>query len=252
MTAAVAAVVVALLAVTVVFSADGLPAVDASSARATRWFVHRPSGTVVLADGYAGRAVASTDTEAQGTDMSVAESAAGAYLLNDSTAEVRSLETADFSLGAPINLAALGDGRAIAAVGPAGLTVVNPVDDEATVLSTSGEASTIEFTTGDASDDNILIAPDGVIWSIDGALLRRQTASSSTATARTCVWATARGCRWSATSRSSSTRATAGRGSETARGSGSTQTSTRASSWCSTPVRPPTADGSVPTTNSGA
>ena len=56
--AAAVAVVVALVGVVVLFSGDGLPAVNASASGATRWFVHRPSGYVVLVDGYGGRALA--------------------------------------------------------------------------------------------------------------------------------------------------------------------------------------------------
>ena len=63
--AAIIAVVVGLFAVTVVLSSDGLPAVDASSSRALHWFVHRPSGKVVLVDGYGGRAIASIDAEVE-------------------------------------------------------------------------------------------------------------------------------------------------------------------------------------------
>ena len=42
--AAAVAVVVALVGVVVLFSSDGLPAVNAAASGATRWFVHRPSG----------------------------------------------------------------------------------------------------------------------------------------------------------------------------------------------------------------
>ena len=147
-TAAIAAVVVALLAVTVVFGSDGLPAVDASSARATRWFVHRPSGTVVLVDGYAGRAIASLDSETDGADIDVAESGAGAYLLNDSTAEVRPIETADLRFGASVNLAALGSGRSLSSVGPGGLTVLDPVAGVASALPLADEALRFEVELG--------------------------------------------------------------------------------------------------------
>ena len=55
--AAIAATLIAVFAVIVVVRSEGLQAVDASSARATSWFVHRPSGRVVLVDGYGGRAL---------------------------------------------------------------------------------------------------------------------------------------------------------------------------------------------------
>jgi len=49
--AAAVAAAFCLVALVVVFRSDGLPAVDAASSRATRWFVHQPSGKVILADG---------------------------------------------------------------------------------------------------------------------------------------------------------------------------------------------------------
>ena len=87
----------------------------------------------------------------EGQDISVAEAAAGAYLLNDSTAEVRPIETAELEFGASIGLAALGSGRAISAVGPAGLTVVNPVSQQATVLPLAGEPLTFDVDLGDVA-----------------------------------------------------------------------------------------------------
>ncbi len=173
---AVAAAVLGVLAVTVVFNSDGLPAVDASTSRATRWFVHRPTGTVVLADGYGGRALASIDAGAGGAQISIAEGGSGAYLLNDSTAEVRPIETADLRFGASIGLAALGGGQAISAVGPGGLTVVNPLDGKASALPVVGAPLSFDVAIG----DNTVVAPDGVTWTVDGATLRRITSNSST------------------------------------------------------------------------
>jgi hypothetical protein len=179
--AAMIAVVVGLFAVTVVLNSDGLSAVDATSSRATRWFVHRPSGSVVLVDGYGGRAIARIDAESQGEDISVAEAAAGAYLLNDSTAEVRPIETAELEFGASIGLAALGSGRAISAVGPGGLTVVNPVSEQSTVLPLADDQLTFDVELGESPEAaDTVIAPDGVIWTIDGSVLRRQTSAAST------------------------------------------------------------------------
>ena len=97
--AAAVAVVVALVGVVVLFSSDGLPAVNASASPATRWFVHRPTGYVVLVDGYGGRALARMDAESDGDQISVTEGGAVAYLLNDTSAEVTPIETADLQFG---------------------------------------------------------------------------------------------------------------------------------------------------------
>ena len=173
--AAAVAVVVALVGVVVLFSSDGLPAVNAASSGATRWFVHRPSGTVVLVDGYGGRALARIDAGSSGEQLSVAEGAAGAYLLNDTTAEVKPIETADLRFGPPVGLTALGSGRAVSEVGSSGLTVVNPVDGQASALPLVGDA--LNFVVDLASPP--VVAPDGVVWTIDGAVLRRTNSTTS-------------------------------------------------------------------------
>ena len=156
---------------------DGLPAVDAASARATGWFVHQPTGRVVLVDGYGGRALASLDTGFPGEQLSVAEGGLGAYLLNDTTAEARVIDSVDLRLGTPFGLSALGAGSALAGVGRAGLVVVNPGDGEANVVPADGEPISFGVEAGDATR----VAPDGAIWSlVDGDLVR--TTSSATQT----------------------------------------------------------------------
>ena len=128
--AAVVAVGLALAGLVTVLRSDGLPAVNAASSRATRWVVHEPTGRVVLVDGFGGRALASLDLSAAGDELFVAEGPGGIYVLDDSTAEVRTIDGADLRLGAPTALAALGDGVAVARSGPSGLTVANPATGE--------------------------------------------------------------------------------------------------------------------------
>ena len=173
--AAAVAVVVALVGVVVLFSSDGLPAVNAASSGATRWFVHRPTGSVVLVDGYGARAVARINTTSSGEQISVAEGGALAYLVNDTTAEVRPIETADLKIGAPVGLAVLGDGQAVSQVGPTGLTVVNPVEGRASALPLVGEP--LKFDVDVTSPP--VIGPDGVVWTIDGSVLRRTNSSTT-------------------------------------------------------------------------
>jgi large repetitive protein len=167
--AALAATLLTLFAVIVVVRSDGLPAVDAASARATAWFVHQPTGRVVLVDGYGGRALASLDAGTRGEQISVAEGRPGAFVLNDTTAEARAIDSVELRLGTPFGLSALGAGRAISGVGQAGLVVVNPDDDEANVVPADGERITFAVRGGTTTQ----IAPDGSIWSlVDGDLVR--------------------------------------------------------------------------------
>ncbi len=173
--AAMAATLMVLFAVIVVVRSDGLPAVDAASARATGWFVHQPTGRVVLVDGYGGRALASLDAGAQGEELSVAEGRPGAFLLNDTTAEARAIDSVDLRLGTPFGLSALGAGRALSGVGQAGLVVVNPDDDEANVVPAEGEPISFGVRSGTVTQ----VAPDGSIWSLVAGDLIRTTSSAT-------------------------------------------------------------------------
>ncbi len=173
--AAIAATLLTLFAVMVVVRSDGLPAVDAATARATGWFVHQPTGRVVLVDGYGGRALASLDAGTSGEQLSVAEGRPGAFVLNDSTAEARAIDSVELRLGTPFGLSALGAGRALSGVGQAGLVVVNPDEDEANVVPADAEPVTFTVQTGTATQ----VAPDGSIWSlVDGDLVRTTSASA--------------------------------------------------------------------------
>ena len=169
---AIAAVVVTLLvlaAAIVVVRSDGLPAVDAASARATAWFVHQPTGRVVLVDGYGGRALASLDTGTSGEKLAVAEGGPGAFVLNDTTGDARGIDSVELRLGTPFGLSALGAGRALSGVGQAGLVVVNPGDNEANVVPAEGEPISFAVQGGTTTQ----VAPDGSIWSlVDGDLVR--------------------------------------------------------------------------------
>jgi Bacterial Ig domain len=176
--AATAATLLALFAVIVVVRSDGLPAVDAASARATGWFVHQPTGRVVLVDGYGGRALASLDTGAQGDELTVVEGGAGVYLLNDVTAEAQAIDSVELRLGTPFGLTALGGGRARAGVGQAGLVVVNPDENEANVVPADGEQIGFPVEAGTATQ----IAPDGSIWSLAEGDLHRTTSSTTQTT----------------------------------------------------------------------
>ncbi len=173
--AAIAATLLTLFAVIVVVRSDGLPAVDAASSRATAWFVHQPTGRVVLVDGYGGRALASLDAATPGEQLSVAEGGPGAFLLNDTTAEARAIDSVELRLGTPFGLSALGAGRALSGVGQAGLVVVNPEGGNANVVPAEGEPISFPVEAGTVTR----VAPDGSIWSlVDGDLVR----TTSTAT----------------------------------------------------------------------
>ena len=172
---AITATLLVMFATIVVVRSDGLPAVDAASARATAWFVHQPTGRVVLVDGYGGRALASIDVGSSGEQLSVVEGGPGAFVLNDTTAEARAIDSVELRIGTPFGLPALGAGRALSGVGQAGLVVVNPDSDEATVVPAEGEPISFAVQGGSATQ----VAPDGSIWSLVGGDLVRTTSSAT-------------------------------------------------------------------------
>jgi hypothetical protein len=167
--AALVATLVALGAVFVVLRSDGFAAVDAASARATSWFVHQPTGRIVLVDGYGGRALASIDAAAPGERISVADGGLVSYVLNDTTAEAVPVDSAELRLGTPFGLSALGSGRARSSMGQAGLVVVDTAEGDANLVSAEGEPLSFEVAAG----ADHAIAPDGSVWSIvDGDVVR--------------------------------------------------------------------------------
>ncbi|WP_148288552.1 Ig-like domain-containing protein, partial [Ilumatobacter nonamiensis] len=175
---------VALTGLIVVLRSDGLPAIDAAASRATRWVAHSPSGRVVLVDGFGGRALASLEAGATGDDMLVADGRAESYVLDDTTAEVRLIDSADLRLGAPRALGVLGSGSAVAQAGSSGLLVADPTVGEATLLPTNDEPVDFDFaadtTPGVDNSTTFALAPDGSIWSIAEGSLRRTTSAATT------------------------------------------------------------------------
>ena len=128
---------------------------------------------MVLADGYGGRALARLDAAADGSPLAVAEGAGGAYLLDGSSAEARLIDSAALRLGPGVAVAPLAEPDAVAGVGRDGLVVVAPATSEAALLALSGETIPFEV---DASAQ-VIVAPDGAVWSIDGRRLVRTTST---------------------------------------------------------------------------
>ncbi|NQY56258.1 MAG: tandem-95 repeat protein [Ilumatobacteraceae bacterium] len=173
--AALLAVVAALGAVVVIVRSDGMESVDAATARATRWFVHQPTGRVVLIDGYGGRPLASLDTEASGEPLTIAQGAAGAFVINDATAETRAIDPVELRLGSPLSLPTLGRGDSLSGVGQVGLVVVDPLSDTGSVVPADGETIGFDVVAGAAA----VVAPDGGVWSVVDGGLRRTTSTST-------------------------------------------------------------------------
>jgi hypothetical protein len=175
--AVLAVTALAAIGAVVVVRSDGFPATDASAARATRWFVHRATGRVVLADGYAGTGLARLDFARAGAPVTVADGGEAAFVLDPTTGEARAIDTADLELGSPSPVGPLAGTDPVAGVGPDGLVVVDPQTSQASVLSPAGEELPFPVTAGEQT----VVAPDGDVWSIDGTQLVRTSPSGSSA-----------------------------------------------------------------------
>ena len=195
----VVAMALVLAGLVLVLRADGLPAVDAASSRATRWVVHEGSGRVVLVDGFGGRPLASLDLDAQGNDVFVAEAAGAAYVLDDTAAEIRPIDSAELRLGPRQLIPSLGDGVAVARAGSSGLLVANPRTGDATWLPTNSEAVDLPFEADKTRQEptrprRSRSRPDGSVWSlVDGDLER---ATPRRARRRNASAQPMRPCRW--------------------------------------------------------
>jgi len=165
-----------------VFRADGIPAVDASSSQATRWFVHQPTNRVVLVDGFGGRALASLDAGGGGDRLFTAEGPTQAFLLDDTLGDIRPIDSAELRLGPSQPSAPLGNGTAIARVTAAGLVVADPDNGVAVLIPQGGEPVPLDIPTTSTSvsaGEQAVIAADGsILQVVDDTLVRTSSQGS--------------------------------------------------------------------------
>ena len=128
-----ATVAVALIGTIVAIRGNGFSAVDATVPRATRWFVHQPSKRVVLADGFAGKALAALNPE---TDerLSLVQSPTGVSLLEPDVGVARSIDAAQLRIGPRTTLGLIDRPGTVVGVGQPGLIAVEPGDRDAVRL----------------------------------------------------------------------------------------------------------------------
>lgn len=171
-----AALAVVLGVAVVVFRADGFDAVDATVPRATRWFVHQPTGQIVLVDGFAGRALARLETTTDGRALELAQSAGGAALIDRSAGTTRSVDSSNLRLGPPQSFGLVAEPTTLVGVGQSGLVAVDRATAQAVVVPTGGEA--VPFELGAAGAGELTrIAPDGSIWTLAAGRLLRVTST---------------------------------------------------------------------------
>lgn len=170
----VVAVAVAVAGVVVVVRADGFAAVDATVPRATRWFLHEPTGRAVLVDGFAGKSLARIEASEDGDVLQLVQSASGVALVDRSNATIRAIDAAQMRLGPEQSVELVGSPGTLTGFGQPGAIAVDPATSDAVVVPPSGEA--VPFTVDATVGADTHVSPDGAIWTLgDGSLSRATT-----------------------------------------------------------------------------
>ncbi len=179
--ALIAAVAVGLTGVIVALRADGFPPVDATVPRATRWFVDRTSGRIVLADGFSGHALARLDTASDGDVLELAQGSNGVAVVDRSAATVRSVDASALRIGPPQSVSLIAEPQAVVGFAQTGLVAVDPAAAAAVLLPPGGDAVPFQVAPG-GSGSATLIAPDGAVWTTAAGELTRVTMNNRVTT----------------------------------------------------------------------
>jgi hypothetical protein len=174
---AIVAAVLALTGVVVALRADGYPAIDATAPRATRWFVDETNGRAVLADGFSGQTLARINLPGERTSLRIAQSASGVAVLDQSSATVRTLDTAALLLGPPQSLSVIAAPGAVVGVGQSGIVGFDPLEGRGVLLPPDGDQ--VPFEIGNAADpQRTLVTPDGAVMAFAAGALHRITTTA--------------------------------------------------------------------------
>ncbi len=173
------AVAVGVVATVAAVRSDGFTAVEATVPRATRWFVDRANGWVLLADGYSGAALARVAIGEPGDVLDVAQSASQAVVVDRGAGTMRAVDWATFAVGAPQTVGLSLEGDATVGVGQVGVVAVDPAEPEAIVLDPDGEGRFYDDIGAATSRELVEIAPDGAVWTIGAGRFARYTATST-------------------------------------------------------------------------
>jgi hypothetical protein len=160
----------------VAIRSDGFTAIDATTPRATRWFVNQASGWVMLADGFSGTALARLQVDNVGQEIEIAQSSAGAAVY-DSTGIARPIDAAALRFGPEQALGVDSGAETVVAFTQPGLVAANPAAAEAVLLPPDGEP--IRFPLGvPGSAETTKVATDGAVWTLAGGAFRRVTTNA--------------------------------------------------------------------------
>ena len=173
----VIAAVLVLTGVVVALRADGYPAIDATTPRATRWFVDDANGRAVLADGFSGRTLARIDLPGERTGLRIAQSASGVAVLDRGSATARALDTAALRLGAPQSFSVITERDVVVGVGQAGTVGFDPLSGRGVLLAPEGDQ--VPFQLGVAADPSgTVVTPDAAVLALAAGELHRLTTTT--------------------------------------------------------------------------
>jgi hypothetical protein len=170
------AVALATTGAVVAIRSDGFTAIDATTPRATRWFVNQADGWVMLADGFSGTALARLQVDNDGQQIELAQSSVGAAMY-DTTGIARPIDTAALRFGPEQALGVEGGTNTVVAVTQPGLVAANPTAAEAVLVPPDGEP--VRFPLGaTGSAASTMVATDGAVWMLAGGSFLRVTTTS--------------------------------------------------------------------------
>ena len=170
--------VVAIASVVAIVKSDGVRPTSLTSSSATRWLVSQVNKQAVLVDGLAGRVVAKINTDSEASDEVAVQGVGGAFLLSPTQASVRTISTSKLQLGTPQTVGLLSEAKVKYRVGDNGLTVVNSVTDEASLVPGDDAPRPFEIPKSDTAD----IATDGSMWLFTRALAQHVNVDESVST----------------------------------------------------------------------
>ena len=120
------------------------------------------TGRAVLADGFAGRAIARLTVGSPGDVLDIAQSASRVVVLDRTEATTRSIDWATFAVGPPQTLGLGTSADTVIGVGQPGVIAVDPTTTEAVLVPPEGEPQRFAVVAA-VGDGNTRVAPDGAV-----------------------------------------------------------------------------------------
>jgi hypothetical protein len=149
---------------------EGYPEREIVTESGTRWLVHQPTGSLVLADGVSGRVMVRLDTERPANQLRVAQGAGGAFVLDDTQRSIAHIDEADVQLepgrdfpAGLVNAAGLQEPPTTLGVGTDGMVITGSAGTQGFVIPDTGDIRPFAVRPDRRSS---MVSSDGAVWSI--------------------------------------------------------------------------------------